>query len=253
MSLAGNWSSHQWGGLDCRTFDMLPPGVAPKLLTVLCHGFGAPGNDLDPLGPALFQLQPQLAEGVRFMFPAAPLSLDAMGMFGGRAWWPLDMEQLAAAVEQGRFRDLRNDQPPELPAAREKLASAVQAAQEEAGLGNAETVLGGFSQGAMIATDLALRLPESPAGLCVFSGTLLNEAEWRTLAAARGGLNVLQTHGRLDPLLPFQAAQWLCEMLTASGANVEFTAFDGPHAIPQVAMERCALFLHARLAESGSA
>lgn len=229
------------GGLVTRVVDALPEDASPKLAVVLCHGFGAPGTDLVDLGGAILSLQPTLAESARFYFPEAPLSLAEVGMPGGRAWWMLDIAKLNAAIETGQIRDLRNDRPAELPAAREKLMTLV----DEIGLPMSQIALGGFSQGSMLTTDVALRLPEPPALLTIFSGTLLSEDDWRDLAGKRGALQVLQSHGGQDMILPYEAAEWLRDLLTESGAEVEFIPFDGPHTIPQQGLERLA----ARLAE----
>jgi len=104
-------------------------------------------------------------------------------------------------------------------------------------------VLGGFSQGAMLATDVTLRLEEAPAGLCVLSGTLLCEKEWRLRAARRAQLPILQSHGRQDPILPFQGAVWLQEMFEGAGMTVEFHPFDGPHTIPESVLTATARFI----------
>ncbi|MEX0703219.1 MAG: dienelactone hydrolase family protein [Planctomycetales bacterium] len=236
------------GGLNCEVYDELPRDARPRLGVVFCHGFGAPANDLVPLGPALLRQEPALREHVRFLFPGAPLSLDAEGLFGGRAWWPLDIQRLVLAAEQGEFRDLREELPKGLERASETLTALVAEWRAETGLAVDRIVLGGFSQGAMLATDVALRLPERPAALCIFSGTLMAESQWRDLAALRGGLPVLQSHGRRDPLLPFEAAESLRDVLTEAGLQVEFLPFDGPHTIPQAALVRTAALL-ARLVE----
>jgi phospholipase/carboxylesterase len=104
-------------------------------------------------------------------------------------------------------------------------------------------VLGGFSQGAMVTTDLALRQDEAPAALVILSGTLLTEAEWRTRAPRRKGLSVLQSHGRQDPILPFDDAVALRELLQEAGLSVDFLPFDGPHSIPEEALDRLGALL----------
>ncbi len=237
------------GGLECQVVDALPSGGNPQLVVVLCHGFGAPGTDLVPIGSELLSLNPGLADSVRIVFPAAPLTLDEFGMFGGRAWWHLDIERLNAAIAGGEFRDLRNDLPEHLPVVREMLLSLVGEVCAETGLPTSKVVLGGFSQGSMLAADVAMRLSESPAALCILSGTLLCESEWRELAANRQGLPVLQSHGHQDPILPFQAAVWLRDMLVESGLDVDFVEFDGGHTIPFEALHRLAALID-RLASS---
>lgn len=223
---------------------------SPELVAIFCHGFGAPGSDLVPLAEELLALEPALEAGVRFVFPEAPLSLDDEGLYGGRAWWPIDMLKLQRAVQFGDFRNLRNDQPPLLSSARGKLLKVIAELQSETGLPLSQFVLGGFSQGSMLATDVTLRLPEFPAALIVWSGTLLNETEWREHAASRAGLKVLQSHGRQDMILPFQAAEWLRDLLSAAGLEVDFLPFPGGHTIPYPALQRTAKLLREALAKS---
>lgn len=228
------------GTMRCTVLDDLPAGTEPELAVILNHGFGAPGDDLVPIGAHLLQLRPDLKNKVRFWFPQAPLSLDDMGIPGGRAWWPIDLEELAAAVQHGRIRDLRESCPPGCADARDHLQSAVQAVLEQTGLPPQKLVIGGFSQGAMISTDVALRAAVPPALLVIFSGTLLNESEWTALAAGQASMQVLQSHGRQDPLLPFQLAEELRGMLTTAGAEVEFVPFNGQHTIPLEVLDRLA-------------
>jgi phospholipase/carboxylesterase len=42
---------------------------------------------------------------------------------------------------------------------------------------------------------------------------------------------VLLSHGRQDPVVPYQASEALREQLQAAGAAVELLGFDGGHAI----------------------
>lgn len=234
-------STTQLGQLNCIIVDA--SDGEPELVVVLCHGFGAPGTDLVGLGEYIVQLDPSLNGRVRFVFPAAPLSLEEMGMPGARAWWPLDMVKLQTAMATGEFRDLRNDEPPELPNARDMLLGLLAELETQWNVPIGRVVLGGFSQGSMLATDVTLRLPTPPAALCVWSGTLLSESAWRELAAQHPGVPVFQSHGRQDTILPFAAAEWLRDLLTESGFDVEFMPFNGPHSIPPDALERTALLI----------
>ncbi len=231
------------GGLSCVLVDQLPQGQVPQLIVIICHGFGAPGTDLVPLGHEVLRLSPKLAETIRLVFPAAPLSLDEFGMVGGRAWWHLDINRLTQAIESGELRDLRENLPDDLPQARQMLLSLIEDVQRETELPMSRLVLGGFSQGSMLATDVALRLPEAPAALCIWSGTLLCESIWKELAAKRDKLMVLQSHGHQDPVLPFEGGIWLRDLLRNAGASVEFIEFDGVHTIPAEAVHRFATLL----------
>ncbi|WP_224361134.1 alpha/beta hydrolase [Hyalangium versicolor] len=233
------------GELDCQVVDALPPGAEPELAIVLCHGYGAPATDLVPLATELMMLRQELARRARFVFPAAPLSLMELGMPSGRAWFHLPMELL-----MGRQRDWETYAqavPEGLVAARRAVMSAVSALSAATKLPYGRIVLGGFSQGSMVTTDVALRLEESPAGLCILSGTLIAREEWKARASSRQSLPVFQGHGRYDDILPFQAAERLHELLKEAGLPVEFVPFDGPHTIAPEELEKLAAFLASRL------
>ncbi|MEZ4653021.1 MAG: hypothetical protein R3E12_05285 [Candidatus Eisenbacteria bacterium] len=116
------------------------------------------------------------------------------------------------------------------------------------GLKRGDLVLGGFSQGAMLATDVALHLEEPPAALAAFSGTMLCEERWSELARKRTVFPVLQSHGRQDPLLPFSAAERLFALLD-EGGEARFVPFDGPHTIPGEALEAFLELLESLLAQ----
>lgn len=226
------------GGLSCRVIQGDPEAMRPELVVILCHGFGAPGEDLVPLGGEL--LSAGLKGRVRFIFPEAPLSLAPLGYAEGRAWWHLDMERLMA-LQQGGPRNLERmfaDVPEGLSKARLALLSLLEETSRQTKLPLSRIVLGGFSQGAMLATDVALRLEEAPAALCIMSGALTSEADWRKRAPARRGLKVLQSHGRLDPILPFEAGTALRDVLAGAGLDVEFIEFRGAHTIPLEALQR---------------
>lgn len=233
-----NETQREIAGLNCHIVDALPEDSKPKLLTLICHGFGAPGTDLVSLSFELFRAFPTLQESVRFVFPEAPLSLDSVGMLGGRAWWMIDVERMMQAIETGEFRDLRNDCPDDLAACRERIMEVVETIRKEDDLSLDRIVLGGFSQGAMLMTDVALHLEHPPSGLCIFSGSLLCEEKWRTLAKERESLKVLQSHGYEDPILPYKAAEWLRDLFMESNFDVEFLPFHGEHTIPIEALEK---------------
>lgn len=220
------------GKLTCRVVDQLGAGEKPEVVAVLCHGYGAPGTDLVPIAAELLHEFKDLAGRVRFLFPEAPLALDDVGMSGGRAWWPIDLVRLQLAAASGQFRNLSQDRPAGLVACRDMLVQTLHIASEQSGLPLSRFVIGGFSQGAMLATDVCLSLEENVGALVPLSGTLLNEAEWKQRMPIHAGLRVLQSHGVQDPLLPFSAAESLRDLLRESGAEVEFIRFNGGHQIP---------------------
>jgi len=117
-------------------------------------------------------------------------------------------------------------------AASQQLADAVRDMQAAFALDDSASALAGFSQGAMISTDLVLRHGFVPKQLCVFSGMLICEADWTAFAKQHPGCPVLQSHGREDMVLPFEPAESLRDMLSAHGFDVTFVPFDADHTIP---------------------
>jgi phospholipase/carboxylesterase len=207
-------------------------GRAPEKLVVLCHGYGAPGNDLVAVARTLQRHLPETL-AVRFILPQAPLSLDDYGMPQGRAWWHLDLAAMASRQLDidGYIKTVRGEAFVGIASARRALMQLINQELNRARLSASDLYLAGFSQGAMLATEVALRLEEPPAALGIFSGTLTDEAQWRRLATKRAGLPVLMSHGRSDPILPYSNAIALKELLQEAGCAVTFTPFDDGHTI----------------------
>jgi phospholipase/carboxylesterase len=234
----------RYGELDCTVLAPLSTAGPPRFCTILCHGFGAPGNDLVALGPDLAAMCPEQAGDVLFIFPQGPLDLGNMGMPGARAWWMIDIERFQRSIERpDKMARFMREVPAGMPESSHLMRELVADVKRQTGIPVGRTLLGGFSQGSMVTTDVALRLPEPPAALCIFSGTLLAQEEWKALAHKRGSLRVLQSHGYFDPLLPFAGAEALRNLLTEAGLDVDFLPFDGPHTIPFEALERLALLM----------
>ncbi len=220
------------GGLTVRLVggtDREGGGTGP--LVVLLHGFGAPGDDLVALHRVM-----DVPREVRFAFPHAPLTLPwPMGDGRARAWWMIDVEAIERGIQEGRPRDLASEVPEGIAPAREAVVAAIDALR--AMLSPSHLVLGGFSQGAMLSTDVALRTDVPVDALLLMSGTLLAEHEWRPLAARRKGVPAMISHGTHDPLLPFAASERLAAMLRDGGLAVDFVPFRGQHEIPPVVLD----------------
>ncbi len=206
-------------------------------VVILLHGFGAPGDDLVPLAEVL-----TVPNGTRFLFPEGPLSLS-MGFGDSRAWWLIDMTRLEADRAAGRVRDLSQEVPRGLPQARQALESFLAALPRAMKIDFTQTIIGGFSQGAMLTCDLVMRTAQPVAGLVQLSGTLLAKQEWQPTVAKRKGLPVFQSHGVADSVLPYVMAERLRDELTQEGLAVEWHNFRGGHEIPEMVMRRLGSFM----------
>lgn len=206
-------------------------------LVLLLHGFGAPGDDLVPLADAL-----NVPAGTRFVFPEGPLSLS-FGPGNARAWWLIDMARIAQDRAAGRVRDLSQDIPKGLAPVRETMLSFLKEIEQKFDADPKKTVLGGFSQGAMLSCDLILHTDRPYAGLVQLSGNILAQPIWGPLLPKRKGLPVFQSHGVQDEILPYVGAERLRDTLVHAGLSVEWHNFRGGHEIPRVVLQRLGLFI----------
>lgn len=206
-------------------------------LVVLLHGFGAPGDDLVALHRVL-----DVPRDVRFAFPHALHTLPwPMGDGRARAWWMIDIEAMERAIAEGRARDLSRERPDGIAPARDAVVAAIAALREK--LSPSKLILGGFSQGAMLSTEIALSTDTAIDGLVLMSGTLLSEDDWTPKMKTRAGLPVMVSHGTHDPILPYEGAERLAAALKEGGLAVDFVRFRGQHEIPPVVLEHASALI----------
>jgi len=235
----------QLGGLTVRlTGGPIGKGDGDGPVVILLHGFGAPGDDLVPLAEVL-----EAPEGTRWLFPEAPLSLD-MGFGDSRAWWIIDMARLQADRAAGRVRDLSMEIPKGLALARGWLLALLKELPHHLPIDYRKTVIGGFSQGAMLTCDAVCHTDYPFAGLVQLSSNLLAQPVWSPLMPKRHGLPVFQSHGTLDEILPYVGAERLRDALNHAGLAVEWHSFRGGHEIPESVLRALSLFLRKVLAKS---
>jgi phospholipase/carboxylesterase len=185
----------------------LPParGSATHLV-VLCHGYGADGNDLIGLAPIWQRLMPSVA----FAAPNAP---ERCAGSAGYQWFPISrldphamnsgVQSAAAGLESFLDAELaRLELPPE------RLA------------------LVGFSQGTMMSLHAGLRRTVKPAAIVGYSG-MLTSAEGLE-QYGRDAPPILLVHGDADQMIPMQFLFSSAAALGRAGAAVQW------HVSPQV-------------------
>lgn len=134
--------------------------------------------------------------------------------YGGYAWYDLTGDE-AKGIERSRRRlvELLDEQ----------LAR---------GFRTEETVLFGFSQGCVMTLEVGFRYPRRFAGLVGVSGYVHQlEKLVEERSAVAGQQRMLFTHGRMDPLVPFDPVRAQVERLKAAGFPIEWRAFDKVHTI----------------------
>lgn len=93
-------------------------------------------------------------------------------------------------------------------------------------------ILGGFSQGCLMAIETGLRYPHRLAGIIGISGYISDlpklKREFSPIAKQQ---RVFMSHGTQDPIIPFANVRKQAAELKAAGINVEWHEFAKPHSI----------------------
>lgn len=208
---------------------------------VLFHGFGADMGDLAPLAEVL-----GAPEGTNWIFPNGHLTVPLGGHYEGRAWFPISIADLEKTMG-GSPLDWSERIPPGMNDARERAMDLL----NELDVSSERLILGGFSQGAMLATEVTLNLEKPPAGLAIISGTLINAKDWKSKAEKLKGFPFFQSHGAQDPVLSFEMAARLEKLWLEAGWSGQLMKFNGGHEIPQSVLSQLGGYIRRRLKQNG--
>jgi phospholipase/carboxylesterase len=197
---------------------------------ILLHGYGADAADLEPLKDYI-----PTEKKLNWLFPQGLTEVSIGPGWTGKAWWPLAMSTLAS--------DFSSLKPEGLDKVRKELLNMV----AELKVPWNKIFLGGFSQGAMLATELYLNAPETPAGLLLLSGSLFNKEELKPLVEKRRGEKFFQCHGNNDQVLMIKGARQLESFLNAGGMKGGCIGFPGGHEIPPQMLQKAGEYLNAQI------
>ncbi len=224
------------GSLQClETHPKHEPKTGQQTLhMILFHGYGADAYDLRSLSEVIEGAQP-----IHFIFPQGPLEVPIGPGWTGRAWWPINVAALEAAAMSGKPRDLSFENPPELPALRQKVIQSIESLK----IPWNQIILGGFSQGAMLASHVYLHAPETPRALVGLSGALLNKADLESVAKSKSGGRFFLSHGKSDSILAHRGSAQLETFLHQNGLKGKLFSFEGSHEIPMEVISKLNDFL----------
>ncbi|MDB5586478.1 MAG: hypothetical protein JWP26_1448 [Devosia sp.] len=184
---------------------MLAPlsGGAPKQVVVLLHGYGSNGEDLIGLAPSW---QPILPDAL-FVSPNAHEGLP--GYPSGFQWFAIDFDGDRVS---GRQRGLE--------AAAPVLVQFLQDAWAQTGLGAKDTIVAGFSQGAMMALHAGLSLPEPLMGVIAFSGAFVPPPGFGEAGLPKPPVCIV--HGDMDQVVDPALGEEANAALVAAGYDVRY-------------------------------
>jgi phospholipase/carboxylesterase len=171
---------------------------------ILLHGRGGSAEDILSLARPLYH--PKLA----YLAPQA----------ANHTWYP---NSFMAPLEQNQ---------PWLDSALRKVEATIKQVTD-AGISADRILLGGFSQGACLATEFVASHPRRYAGLIALTGGLIGPpGSDLTHTGSLDGTPAFLGSGDPDPHVPFERVQQSAAVLTSMGASVTVRRYPGrPHTI----------------------
>ena len=210
--------------LESLAYRLRPAAAEPQGALVLFHGRGADERDLFPL---LDVLDPE--RHLVGATPRGPLALPP----GGAHWY---------VVREIGFPDKET-----FDASYQLASSWLDAFADETGVPPERTVLGGFSQGAVMTYALGLGSSRPrPAGLIGLSG-FIPTVEGLEVDLAPPLPPVAIGHGTYDPVISVEWSRRARRLLEEAGVDVLYREYPLPHAIDPSYLSELASWLGARL------
>ncbi|MDP3166035.1 MAG: dienelactone hydrolase family protein [Hydrogenophaga sp.] len=180
-------------------------------LLVLMHGVGSNEQDL-------FSLAPQIPERFHVLSLRAPFRMGP----GSHAWFDF-------SIEPGGERSINEAQEAE---SRAIVAQAVQSAAEQLGIPPERVVVGGFSQGGIMALSLLLTKPALMQAAMVWHSRLLRQVVPLSAPAdAMRGKQLWLSHGTHDNVIPLAHAHAIAHHMAPLPVTVSYHEFPSAHEI----------------------
>jgi len=182
------------------------------------HGLGASGDDFVPMVP---ELKLPANSTIRFIFPHAPVRpVTINNGYEMRAWFDITGVRLDSTIDSAGI-----------------MASAAQVEElitREAnrGIPANRIILGGFSQGAVMALTAGLRRSTPVAGIIALSGYFpLAEETLQHGDEAVRQTPIFLAHGTEDLIVPFTLGQMSHMLLKSANCNVNWHSYHMGHSV----------------------
>ena len=213
---------------------------AGQLPFLLIHGYGSSADEWLPFTHTI-----ALPQGRRFVMPQGPeQTRPPDGPWRGRAWWRLGLDEHRRPGDG--LPDLSRTAPAGLAESNRLVRTLMAELATAGGYQRERQMLAGYSQGGMVAADIAFTTDEPLEALVLLSTTIVNEPAWRAGLLRRRGLRVFISHGRGDAMLPFDLADRLQRAMRDAGLQVTWYPFEGGHEMPAEVVVALNRFLASR-------
>jgi len=214
-----------------------PEGGATTAVCIFLHGLGDTGHGWSDVASSM------PFEGVKWIFPTAPtIPITLNGGMRMTGWY--DINDLS-------IDNIKDDRAQTL-ASTEYVQGLIKA-EIDRGVAADRIVVGGFSQGGVIALQTALRFPERLAGAVGMSTYLaLREDFPDAMSVHAKDLPVFLAHGTADQVLKYEYGEATAAKLDELGlARVDFKTYRGmAHSACQEELQHLAAFIAGALSDA---
>jgi phospholipase/carboxylesterase len=200
--------------------------VEPDPVIVLLHGRGADERDLLSLVPPAVPDFFIVSVRAPYRFP-----------YGGYTWF--DLENIG---------DPNLDQIEESAGLLSKFLVEIQTLHR---IDPDNIFLFGFSMGAMMALEIALRTPAKIKGIVAHSGCVLRAALLPHQSEQLRSLSIFVAHGTYDPVIPVWIARESSEFLRQAHVPVHYREYPIEHTISDESLRDASLWLRDQLTPQG--
>lgn len=216
-------------------FVSVETNAQPDSAVIWLHGLGSDGHDFESLVPAL-SLSPDYA--IRFIFPHAPKRpVTVNGGVVMRAWYDIYEMTLERKVDMENIQESCN-----------QIETLIES-QIAKGIKAERIVLAGFSQGGVIAYQVALQTKHTFAGVLALSTYLADGASVLDASVCNNSQTpILIHHGLQDPVVAPILAEKARDLLIAKGYSVEYQDYDMPHSVCPEQIQDISAWLKVQLA-----
>ena len=198
-------------GEDLSYVVVEPDGFDPEReypVVYLLHGYLSNMRDLPGLSPSISR------DGCLYVSPNAPIKIDMGPSARGFAWWSESKDPAIAF-------DL--------------LSTLVERINCQYRVAAGRSLIGGFSQGAMLTYEFGLPKPDVFAGLFGLSGQVVDEGRLRASLPEGRGQSIFIAHGTEDAMLPIGEGRKSRDFLVGEGYAPEYREYRMAHQVsPQV-------------------
>lgn len=219
---------------DLLSYVVVETAEIPDAAIIWLHGLGSDGHDFESIVPALLL---DAKHKWRFIFPHAPQRpVTVNGGMMMRAWYDIYDMTLERKVDMSNINESCSQ------------VAALINEQIAKGIDASRIVLAGFSQGGVIAYQLAITSSHKLAGIMALSTYLADKSDVPYAAECHNGATpFLINHGTQDPVVALKLAEDAQHILINHGFNVGYHTYNMAHSVCPEQIEDISAWLSARL------